>query len=104
MYPVNYDEYWLGFGARQDTREALALQWRSTAHPPLYYWLLKLSLLLGANRLVYRLVSLVAGVAAVFGVGLILRRLARNPIVPYLAALTFAFALPAVITSLEVRS
>jgi 4-amino-4-deoxy-L-arabinose transferase-like glycosyltransferase len=104
MHPLNYDEYWHVFVARQDTREALAVEWRSTAHPPLYYWLLKLSLLLGSNRLVYRLVSLVAGVAAVFVVGQIVRRLSRNPVVPYLAALTCALALPAVITSFEVRS
>jgi hypothetical protein len=104
MYPLNYDEYWHVFVARQDTRDALAAEWRSTVHPPLYFGLLKLSLLLGSNRLVYRLVSLLAGIAAVFVIGRIVQKLARSPVVPYLAALTFAFAPPAVITSFEARS
>jgi 4-amino-4-deoxy-L-arabinose transferase-like glycosyltransferase len=102
--PLNYDEYWHVFVARQDTRAALSSEWRNTAHPPLYYWLLKLSMAAGWHRLAYRLVSLLAGLAAVLVVWLIGRRLARDPAVPWLAALAFALALPAIVTSFEVRA
>jgi hypothetical protein len=103
-WPLNYDEYWHVFVARQDTRAALSSEWRQTAHPPLYYWLLKLSMAVGWNRLAYRLVSLLAGLAAVLVVWRIGRRLARDRAVPWLAALAFALTVPAIVTSLDVRA
>ncbi|MGH2778940.1 MAG: hypothetical protein ACRDJB_09860, partial [Actinomycetota bacterium] len=63
IQPLNYDEHWHVFIAQQDTRAGLAAEWRSNAHPPLYFWLLTLPVSLGRTPLLDRSLSLLAGVA-----------------------------------------
>lgn len=102
--PLNYDEYWHIFVAQQDTREGLAREWRSNAHPPLYYWLLRLLVSLARGPLVDRSISLLAGVLAVLVIGQILAKVAKDPVVAPLGAFAFALAPSAVLISSEVRS
>lgn len=102
--PLNYDEYWHILVAQQDTREGLAREWRSNAHPPLYYWLLRLLVSLARGPLVDRSISLLAGVLAVLVIGQILVKVAKDPMVAPLGAFAFALAPSAVLISSEVRS
>lgn len=102
--PLNYDEYWHIFVAQQDTREGLAREWRSNAHPPLYYWLLRLLVSLARGPVVDRSISLLAGVLAVLVIGQILAKVAKDPVVAPLGAFAFALAPSAVLISSEVRS
>ena len=102
--PLNYDEHWHVFVAQQDTPKGFADEWRNNAHPPLFYWLLRLPTSLARNRLLDRSISLLAGVVAVFLLGHIVARITSNPPVSYLAALAFALSPSAVLISSEARS
>ena len=66
---IEYDGYWHVFIAMQDDWGRFWEEYQANFHPPLYYLLLKLSLWFGRSVLIYRAVSIIAGVAAVFAVG-----------------------------------
>jgi hypothetical protein len=102
--PLNYDEYWHLFIAQQDTREGLAREWRLSGHPPLYYWLLRIPVSLARGPLLDRSISLLAGVLAVWVIGRILAKMAKDTMVAPLGAFAFALAPSAVFISSEVRS
>lgn len=101
---IEYDGYWDIFIAVQDK---WANFWRdvfAAAHPPLYFLLLKAALHFGHSLLVYRSVSLLAGIASVFQVGWIARMVTRSNIRSYQSALLFGLATPGIIVSDEVRT
>ena len=102
--PLNYDEYWHVFIAQQDTREGLAREWRNNAHPPLYYWLLRIPISLARGPLLDRSISLLAGILAVLVMGQILTKIAKDPAIAPLGAFAFALAPSALLISSEVRS
>ncbi len=101
---IEYDGYWHVFIAMQDRWENFAAEYQQNAHPPLYYLLLKLSLWFGHSRLVYRSISVLAGIVAVFLIGKIVEELALWRPAPAIAALAYGLALPSIIISTEVRS
>lgn len=100
---VEYDGYWSVFIAQQDHLRNFVYDYRSNAHPPLYYVLLRMMLWFGRSPLVYRAVSLLTGVAAIYILGLIASKLMRSRLVAALAALAYGLALPSIIISCEVR-
>ena len=101
---IEYDGYWHVFIAMQDDWGRFWEEYQANFHPPLYYLLLKLSLWFGRSVLIYRAVSIIAGVAAVFAVGKIAEKLSLWRPTPAIAALAYGLALPSVIISSEVRS
>jgi 4-amino-4-deoxy-L-arabinose transferase-like glycosyltransferase len=101
---IEYDGYWHVFIAMQDNWQQFQWEYQSNFHPPLFYLLLKVALLFGHNRMVYRAISLLTGVAAVFVIGKIAGRVSLRRETAVVAALTYGLALPAIIISCEVRS
>ena len=101
---IEYDGYWHVFIAAQDNWQQFQWEYHSNFHPPLFYLLLKLALLFGHNRMVYRAISLLTGVAAVFVIGKIAEKVSLRRETAVVAALTYGLALPAIIISCEVRS
>jgi hypothetical protein len=102
--PLNYDEYWHLFIAKQDSRATMAAEWRRNAHPPLYFWLLKVVTSLGTGPRIDRSISLLAGLTVVFLVGRIVSRLTSSAWVSTLAALAVALSPSAIDLSSEIRS
>ena len=100
---VEYDGYWNVFIAQQDRLQNFLFEYRANAHPPLYYLVLKLTLLLGHSLLVYRSVSLITGLASIFFVERIASKMMRWRPAPLLAALVYGLALPGIVISAEVR-
>src|SRR5579872_3497588 len=101
---IEYDGYWHVFIAMQDNWQQFQWEYHSNFHPPLFYLLLRLALRFGHSRLVYRAISLLTGVAAVFVIGKIAEKVSLRRETPVIAALAFGVALPAIIISCEVRS
>ncbi|MBI4472348.1 MAG: hypothetical protein HY646_06745 [Acidobacteria bacterium] len=101
---IEYDGYWHVFIAMQENWEIFWREYQANFHPPLYYLLLKLSLWFGRSALVYRAVSILAGVGAVFVIGKIAGKLSLWRPTPALAALAYGLSQPAIIISNEVRS
>lgn len=101
---VEYDGYWHVFIAGQQELGQAWEEARVNAHPPLYFLLLRLTLRLGPALLAYRLVSIVAGVAAVGLAWVLAARLTRSRVAPALAAAVMAASQAALVVSLEVRS
>jgi hypothetical protein len=102
--PLEYDGYWDVFVAVQDNWASFWSEAFAMAHPPLYFMVLKPFLYLGHSLLVYRSVSVLAGVAAVVQVGRIARKITGSNIRAYQSALAYGLALPGIIVSCEVRS
>ena len=101
---IEYDGYWHVFIASQDNWHQFYKEYQSNFHPPLFYLLLKVAMWFGRTPLVYRAISLLTGIAAVFVTGKIAERLSFNHWTPVVAALAYGVALPSVIISCEVRS
>jgi hypothetical protein len=100
---VAYDGYWHVFIAQQDRWRNFFAEYRADAHPPLYYLALRATLWFGRSILVYRAVSLLAGIASVYVIGRVASRVMRTPLMQPLAALGYGLALPSILISLEVR-
>jgi hypothetical protein len=101
---IEYDGYWHVFIAIQDNWQNFYQEYEANFHPPLYYLLLKVATWFGKAPLVYRAISILTGVASVFLIGRIMQKLSRSRITPLLAAGAFAFSLPSILVSIEVRS
>ena len=101
---IEYDGYWHVFIASQDDWHQFYQEYASNFHPPLFYLLLKVAMLFGRTPLVYRSISLLTGIAAVFVTGKISARLSYNRSTPVIAALAYGLALPSIVISCEVRS
>jgi 4-amino-4-deoxy-L-arabinose transferase-like glycosyltransferase len=89
---IEYDGYWDIFVARQDDWGRFWAEAFALAHPPLYFLLLKPFLHFGHSPLVYRSLSILAGVASVFQVGWIARKVTGSNIRSYQSALVWACA------------
>ncbi|HLM99711.1 MAG TPA: hypothetical protein VK335_10540 [Bryobacteraceae bacterium] len=101
---IEYDGYWHVFIAMQDDWHQFYKEYQSNFHPPLFYLLLKVAIWFGRTPLVYRAISLLTGIAAVFVTGKIAERLSVYQYTPVVAALAYGVALPSIIISCEVRS
>jgi hypothetical protein len=101
---VSYDGYWDVFIAQQDRWRNFFADYRVEAHPPLYYLVLKASLWFGRSILVYRAVSLLAGIASVYVLGRVASKVMRTPLMQPLTALAYGLALPSILISVEVRA
>src|SRR5579863_5445882 len=101
---IEYDGYWHIFIASQDNWHQFYKEYQANFHPPLFYLLLKVAMWFGRTPLVYRAISLLTGVAAVFVIGKIAERLSFNRYTSMVAALALGIALPSIIVSCEVRS
>lgn len=101
---IEYDGWWHVFVAGQDTLTNLIWELQSQAHPPLFFLLLRAALPFGSSRLVYRSVSLLAGLATAYLLGRVAARWSRHWAVPALTALAVSLSWNAVVISCEVRS
>jgi hypothetical protein len=101
---VAYDGYWHVFIAQEDRWRNFLADYRDNAHPPLYYLALKATLWFGRSILVYRAVSLLAGIASVYVLGRVASRVMRTPLMQPLTALGYGLAFPSILISLDVRA
>jgi len=101
---IEYDGYWHVFIAQQDNWDNFWADIYVNAHPPLYFLLLKSVLHFGHSLLVYRSISLLTGVASVFLIGRIARRVTGSNVRACQTALAYGLALPGIVISCEVRS
>jgi hypothetical protein len=101
---VEYDGYWHVFVAQQDRWANFVWDWRQVVHPPLYFFLLRETLWIGKSDLAYRAISLLAGLVSIVVLGRIASKMMRSAMTPALAALAYGLAMPAIITSCEVRA
>jgi len=102
-YYIDYDGYWHVFIARLDWRNML-VDSKATAHPPLFFFLLKAVTKLGASRLVYRLVSILSGIGAIFLIGQIAHKVTGSTALASLTAFIFGLSQSTVAVACEVRS
>src|SRR5690348_14699595 len=100
---IEYDGYWHLFIARQDWRDFL-VDIQSTAHPPLFFLLLRAAAALGDGRLISRLISILSGIGATFLVGQIASKVTGSTAAAVLAAVVFGLSESTVVVSCEVRS
>jgi uncharacterized membrane protein len=101
---IEYDGYWHIFIAQQDNWKNFWADIRANAHPPLFFLLLKLMMKFGHTPLIYRSISLATGIASVFAVGSIARKVVESELWALTAALAYGMAMPGIIMSNEVRS
>jgi 4-amino-4-deoxy-L-arabinose transferase-like glycosyltransferase len=102
-YYIEYDGYWHVFIAKQ-TWSNLLTEYQATAHPPLFFFLLRAATVIGDNRLIYRLVSILSGIASVFVIGRIAGKLTGSAPTALLTAFVFGLSASTILISLEVRS
>jgi hypothetical protein len=100
---IHYDGYWHVFTATQDKWEVFISEWRKDAHPPLYYLLLRVLASLGHSHLIYRSLSIVPGVASVYVIGLIARKLYRSTTVALLTAAAYGSSITIIDITCDVR-
>jgi hypothetical protein len=101
---VEYDGWWHVFIAREDVWSHF---WRDSfrsAHPPLYYLLLRAVSSFGTDPLLYRSISILAAAVGTMALGYATSRVSRTRAAPVLCALAFALAGSTVIIANEVRS
>lgn len=72
---LSYDGYWHVFIATQNRWRIFVSEWKADAHPPLFYLLLRFCAKLSRSRFAYRIPSVVPGVASIYLLGLVARRL-----------------------------
>src|SRR5579872_5423857 len=84
---VEYDGYWHVFIAMQDNLRQFYKEYWINFHPPLFYLLLRLALNFGRTPLVYRSISLLTGIAAVFFIGKIAEKISVTRWMSAVAAL-----------------
>ena len=101
---VEYDGYLHVWIAQQDRWANFIGEYRADAHPPLYYLLLRASLVLGHSQMAYRSLSLVSGIASVWLLGITALKALRSPLWAALAALAYGIAIPSINLSNEVRA
>jgi len=102
---IGYDSYWHIFIARQDRWPNFWREVRDNAHPPLFYFLLRLaSAWIGPTYLAYRAVSIAATVASTALVASIVWRTTTNRALAIVAAAAFGCAYGAIMVGLEVRA
>ena len=90
--PINDDGYFHLFLSIQGSWEAFRGHWRGCAHPILYFLVLRVPALFGHSNMVYRLASIVPGMASVYLLGLIAARLCQSKAVALLAAAAYGFS------------
>src|SRR4051812_883413 len=100
---MDFDEWQQVFMASAPRWKDLAYELHAEAHPPAFYLLLKGLLALGHGKLLYRCIALVPGVASVFLVGIIARKLLRSSALAVVCAGALALSTAAITISIEVR-
>lgn len=100
---IHYDGYWHVFIATQDRWRLFIFEWKGDAHPPLYYLLLRLVTKLGRSHLIYRSLSIIPGVATVYILGQVAKRLFRNKLLALLAAAAYGFSITIIELTIDVR-
>lgn len=101
---IDYDSWWHVFIAREIPWDRFWRDVYRNAHPPLFYLLLSAVARLGAERLLYRSVSIAAALVATYLVGLIAARTMRRRGLALLCALAFGLAVPTARMACAVRS
>lgn len=101
---IDYDGWWHVFIARASPWAQFWVDVHDNAHPPVFYLLLRAVTWLGSERLVYRSLSIVAAVVAVYVIGRIASRVFRTAGVALVCALAFGLALSTVVMACAVRS
>jgi hypothetical protein len=97
--PLEFNSIWHVFIARNLSRE-----WHNIAHPPLYLVLLRAVQVFGHTVLVYRAISIVSGVAAVYLVGRVLQKLGTARQAARLGALAMGLAGNSIYLSITVEA
>ena len=101
---LDYDSVWHVFIARQHDWSQFWVEVTDNAHPPLFYLVLKSTLLIGYSPLIYRLPSILAIVIAGALMCAIASRVVTNRWLPGAAALAFGLSYSAITMGLEVRA
>lgn len=101
---ISFDEWQHVFIAGSARWADLFFEVRTNAHPPLFFVLLRGLLRLGHAKLLYRSISIAAGVGSIVLIGFISQRIFRSRVLPLLCAAAFAFSTTAIVMSVEVRS
>ena len=100
---IEYDGWWHIFIAREDSWRRFFGDIYASAHPPVYYLLLKAASQLGSSPLLYRSPSIIAAGAAIIIMGLTAKRIIRHRGIAILCTLAFGLATSTVIIANEVR-
>ena len=101
---VDYDGYWHLFIAGQEGWRQFFQEVQSTAHPPLYFLVMKYALMAGDHPLIYRAASLASAAASTFFIGRAVLRTTGGGGPAILAAFAFGSSVSILEMSLEIRS
>lgn len=101
---IHYDGYWHIFIATQNRWPLFVSEWKGDAHPPLHYLVLRAVAKLGDSRLIYRLPSIVPGVASVYIFGRITEKICRDRLVALCATAAYGFSITMIDITCDVRS
>ena len=101
---VSYDGFWHLFIATQNRWKLFLFEYKTNAHPPIFFLFLRIAALFGHSRLVIRSVSISAGAGSIVMVGLIARKLCSNSFFALLAAAAYGFSITMLLLEIDVRS
>jgi hypothetical protein len=101
---LSYDEWQHIFMASGARLADVFYELRTNSHPALFFVLLRSLLKLGHSTLLYRSISISAGVGSIFLIGLICRKILRSPVLQLLCAAALALSSAAITMSIQVRS
>ncbi len=101
---VSYDGFWHLFIATQNRWKLFIFEYKTNAHPPIFFLFLRVAALFGHSRLVIRSVSIAAGAGSIFVIGLIARKLCGNSFFALLAAAAYGFSITMLLLAIDVRS
>ena len=90
--PISDDGYYHLFLSIQNHWETFLGHWRVCAHPFLHFLVLRVPALFSHSPMVYRLTSIIPGMASVYLLGLIAARLCQSKAVALLAAAAYGFS------------
>ena len=101
---VSYDGFWHLFIATQNRWKLFLFEYKTNAHPPVFFLFLRVAALFGHSRLAIRSVSISAGAGSIFMIGWIARKLCSNSLFALLAAAAYGFSITMLLLEIDVRS
>ena len=100
---ISYDGYWNIFMDTQNRWSLFFAEYQADQHPILFRFLLRAVAHLGSTRLIYRIATILPGVATVFVLGKIAEKLCSSQIVALLAAAAYGFSLTVIDLDTDIR-
>jgi len=101
---IGFDGWWHVFIATQDRLLMLAGEWKGTAHPPLFYPILRLTAAISHSPLMLRAIGIVSGTVSSVAIGVVAGRIYRYKSSALLVSAAYTFAWSMIELNCDVRA